>query len=77
MVAVYTFIFYPVIMPADPRNVLILVLHNLYMYSYIFSLDRIFSTQKGTLIDFRFFLQIQTSELKCNRFWDDLSINSL
>ena len=69
-------------MPADPCNVIILVLHNLYMYSYIFSLDRILITQKGTLIDFRFFLQIQTSELndlcyKCNKFEDNLSINSL
>ena len=54
MFAVYT-VFYPVIMPADPCNVLILVLHNLYMYSYISSLDRIFITQKGTLIDFKFF----------------------
>ena len=63
MFAVYT-VFYPVSMPVDPCNVLILVLHNLYMYSYIFSLDRIFITQKGTLIDFRFFLQIQTSKLE-------------
>ena len=70
MFAVYT-VFYAVIMPADPCNVLILVLHNLYMYSYIFSLDGIFITQKGTLIDFRCFLQIQTSEFECNRFWGD------
>ena len=40
MFAVYT-VFYSVIMPADPCNVLILVLHNLYMYSYISSLDHI------------------------------------
>ena len=48
-------LFYPFIMPADPCTVLLLVSHNFYRYSYIFLLDRVFITQKGTLIDFSFF----------------------
>ena len=67
MFAAYT-VFYPVIMPADPCNVLILVLHNLYMYSYIFSLDRIFITQKGSLIDFRFFCRYKLANSNVTDF---------